>query len=80
MKHFLLTFNLVEGRVTELKTFADSAAAGRAYVHAERKNAGDPDREIVLVGADSLATLKMTHAHYFGDEAGESTSPYLAGV
>ena len=80
MKHFLLTYSLAEGRLVALREFTDSASAGRAYVEAEKHNERNPDVEIVLVGADSIDTLKTTHAHYFGDDVGESTSPYLAGV
>jgi hypothetical protein len=80
MKHFLLTYSLTEGRLISLQEFSESAVAGRAYVEAEKVNERNPDREIVLVGADSIDALKTTHAHYFGDDVAESTSPYLAGV
>lgn len=34
--------------------------------------------EVVLIGSDSLATVKQTHANYF--EAEGPTSKYLAGI
>ena len=79
MIHFLLTYSLTKSKLVELKEFKDSAAASRAYVEAERANAHNDNCEIVLVGADSLETLRTTHAHYFDDQQ-ESTSPHLAGV
>ncbi|MEY2441862.1 MAG: hypothetical protein QOJ46_1288, partial [bacterium] len=36
--------------------------------------------EIVLVGADSIETIKRTHGQYFAGEANAHASPYLAGV
>jgi hypothetical protein len=80
MKHFLLTYSLTAGKVIDLREFDDASVASAAYGEAERKNAGDSDFEIVLVGADSQETLRTTHGHYFDDAGTESTSPYLAGV
>ena len=34
--------------------------------------------DIVLVGSDSLATVKLTHANYFDGSVAVST--YLAGI
>lgn len=79
MLHFLLTYSLTKGHLVDVKEFRNGAAASRAYVDAERKNVGNDNVEIVLVGADSLEALKTTHGHYF-DEGAESTSPYLTGV
>jgi hypothetical protein len=51
------------------------------YAKRERENRGNRDLEIVLVGADSLETLKTTHGHYFnGESRAISTSPFLVGV
>lgn len=80
MIHFLLTFSLELGRVVDLKQFRDSAAAGQAYIDAERANAMNPDYEIVLVGADSLEALKTTHGHYFDGDGAALSSPYLISV
>ena len=37
-------------------------------------------RWIVLVGADSIDTIKRTHGQYFEDGDQAHASPYLAGV
>ena len=46
----------------------------------ERKYAGQGNFEIVLVGADSIETIKRTHGQYFADNGDAQASPYLAGV
>lgn len=78
-KHFLLTFDLTAGEVRELKEFADATLAAKAYVDAERANAGNRDLEIVLVGADSEETLHLTHGHYFGSSP-DDVSGWLTEV
>jgi hypothetical protein len=58
-------------------------AAVRAYELAELEHRKDNLIDIVLVGSDSLETVKMTHANYFSGhfEAEESVaSKYLAGL
>jgi hypothetical protein len=79
MIHFLLTYSLTDGKIVDLQRFTDGAAAGRAYVEAERRHLCDEDYEIVLLGADSLDALRTTHSHYFDADTGPA-SPYLAGV
>jgi hypothetical protein len=47
----------------------DGQAAATAYSEREREHAGDPNVEVVLVGADSLDTIRKTHSHSFrGDD------------
>jgi hypothetical protein len=79
MLHFLLTYSLTEGRLIDVRQFDDSAAAGRAYIEAEKGNGRGGDTEIVLVGADSIEALQTTHAHYFDGDP-ETASQYLSGV
>lgn len=62
-------------RVQELGS--DVAEALRVYEKCERDNAGDPDVEVVLLGSESLETLKRTHSSYFG--AGARIGDMLAG-
>ena len=76
--HFLLIYNIEMGRLVEICEFSDAAAAVARYAELERRYAGQGNFEIVLVGADSIETIKQTHAHYF--ERVASSSPYLAGV
>lgn len=65
--HFLLIYDLRQGRLVDVRTFTDAGAAMVAYGQAERDHLDDRDTEIVLVGSDSLDTVKLTHGHYFTD-------------
>lgn len=65
IKHFLVIYDLATGE-TEAKPFGtDYDAAQAAYAEAERANADDEKLDIVLLSADSLATIKQTHSSYF---------------
>lgn len=78
--HFLLIYNIELGRLVETHEFSDAAAAGAQYAQLERRYAGQGKYEIVLVGADSIDTIKRTHGQYFADQDNAQASPYLAGV
>jgi len=69
--HFLLVFSHAEQRLLDTRHFASSDEATKAYRDAEEKYRGRSDLEIVLVGADSLATIQRTHGHYFMTEPGQ---------
>ena len=70
IKYFLL---ILDPRVPnlEIKEFRDGRRASNEYARVEREHIDDPVVEIVLVGADSLDTLKVTHSHYFTIAAGQ---------
>lgn len=80
--HFLLVYDRKSQKLIFDKPFTDSAEAVRAYEEMEEKHRDDRDMEIVLVGADSIETVMLTHGNYFeaapGAEA--AASPYLTGV
>ncbi len=78
--HFLLIYNIELGRLVETCEFSDAAAAVARYAELERRYAGQGNFEIVLVGADSIETIRRTHGQYFADQANAEASPYLAGV
>lgn len=78
--HFLLIYNIDLGRLVDLREFADADKAVTAYVELEREYAGQGTFEIVLVGADTIETIKRTHGQYFDDVVDAKASPYLAGV
>lgn len=63
--HFLLVYDLRAGRLVGVRTFENASEAMVAYGQAERDHLDDRDTEIVLVGSDSLDTVKLTHGHYF---------------
>lgn len=65
------TYFLLVHRATphelEIETFADEGSAAVAYSLREHEHRDSPDVEVVLVGADSLETVKQTHSHYFAE-------------
>lgn len=65
MVHFLLVFDHAKGVLIHQEQFADATKAAEAYSDAEEDHRGEPDLEIVLVGADSIDTIRLTHGHYF---------------
>lgn len=69
LKHFLLVFDPASGREADVTEFTDNEAALDAYGDAERLFRGRPGVQVVLIGADSLATVKKTHSNYFDDSA-----------
>lgn len=76
--HFLLAYDREKGVLVSHQAFNRSNEAVRAYEELERKHRDDSYMEIVLIGADSLETVMLTHGNYF--EASPSASPYLAGI
>ncbi len=66
--HVLLVYDLEEGRLIETDLFEDSDEAMRRYAEAERGHLRDSKVEIVLVAADSLDTIRQTHASYFSEK------------
>lgn len=69
IQHFLLTYNLRKQVLEHIEEFGtDARAATEAYAEIEQEFRDRPDHadfEIVLFGADSLETIRMTHSRYF---------------
>lgn len=65
IEHYLIVYDIDRSlpAVEELGT--DGEAASRAYAEREREHRFDPHTEVVLLGADSLETVKRTHSSYF---------------
>lgn len=72
INHYLLVFDHARGELVETVDFgADVDAATAAYSARERAHREDAHIDIVLVGSDSLETVKVTHSTYFA-RSGES--------
>jgi hypothetical protein len=70
LSQFLIVFNHVRGGLhQEVAIFSDPAEALRAYDAAERHFAEQAHIEVVLIGSDSLDTVRRTHANYFDGTA-----------
>ena len=66
MQHFLLIYDVRAGAVTAPpREFDDAGEATAAYEAAERQHLLDDHLQIVLVAADSLDTVKVTHGNFF---------------
>lgn len=67
MRHFLIVYDQANGAVVRLDEYDDveRAAALDARFRLEDENRDDPNLEIVLLGAESRASLEVTHARYF---------------
>ena len=76
--HFLLVYDRQAGKLIVQRPYVDSSEAVRAYEKMEETYRDNKSMEIVLVGADSIETVMLTHGNYF--DAVPSASPYLAGV
>jgi hypothetical protein len=64
IRHFLVIYDVNVGEA-EVEEFDEYEAAVAAYDEIEEKTRGRRDLDIVLLGADSLETVKKTHSSYF---------------
>jgi len=79
IQHFLLVFDHEQGKLIETQEFGEDADAAVVAYASKEAQFGDQKRvEIVLVGSDSIETVKLTHANYF--DGSVSVSKYLAGI
>lgn len=65
MKHFLIVFDRRAGQILRLEEMTSAQEALRERFAVERKHRGETDLEVVVLGADSEAALRRTHARYF---------------
>ena len=65
MKDFLVIYDHRKAERVELREIADSAEAVRIYGDVERQYESDPLIEVVLLGADSVESVMVTHPNYF---------------
>ena len=63
--HFLLVYDHAKQELVHSAQYLNAAEAAEAYGKLEQEHKGDRNLEIVLVGADSIETIKMTHGNYF---------------
>jgi hypothetical protein len=80
LNHFLLVFDHARAELLDVQDFgSDAKSAMSEYARLEREHMGKADSiEIVLIGSDSLDTVKVTHANYFDGTA--AVSKYFAGI
>ena len=79
IQHFLIVYDIPTGKAQVRDFGTDYDAAQAAYAELEGELRDRDDLDIVLLGADSLETIKRTHSSYFQtEETFESLLP--AGV
>jgi len=80
LKHFLLVFDHNRAQLLRCDDFdTDANRAMTEYARLEREHLNKADGiEIVLIGSDSLDTVKVTHANYF--DGAVAASKYFAGI
>lgn len=68
IKHFLLIYDHHQGKLLDVVEFGnDSEAAVQRYQDVEAEHRHEKWMDIVLVGSDSLDTIKVTHRNYFDE-------------
>ncbi len=67
MKHFMSVFDRLGGRVLREEEFTDAREAMSQRFAAEQLHRGNPDVEVVVLGAESAEALRSTHSRYFSD-------------
>jgi hypothetical protein len=77
LSHFLIVFDHREERLLSCREFSDADEAIAEYSRTEREREGRDDVEVVLIGSDSIETVKRTHANYFDARV---ASEYLRGL
>ena len=79
IQHFLLVFDHARGHLIEEQHFLDDGKEALvAYSAKENEHNGDRNIEIVLIGSDSIETVRLTHANYYNGTV--AVSKYLAGI
>ncbi len=66
---FLIAFDHDARKQISLEEFRDTARALEAYSEREEQYRDNPRVEVVLLGADSIEAIKVTHSNYFEDSA-----------
>jgi len=80
--HFLLAYDRNAQKLVFEQAYSDPREALKAYEELEETHRDNRQMEIVLVGADSIETVMLTHGNYWAQDpsAGPASSPYLTGV
>lgn len=66
IKQYLLIRDVANAKLEIAEFGTDEQTALAAYEAAEAKHRGDATFNVVLVGSNSLNTVRTTHASYFG--------------
>lgn len=76
--HFLLVFDHDAGELIHQDDFLDGDLAVKAYSEMEARYKDRQRIEVVLIGSDSIETVRQTHANYF--DGSVTVSHFLSGI
>lgn len=77
-EYFILIYD-VPSRSLEVEEHGpDYRAAAERYSELEEQHRENAGIEVVLVGADSLDTIKRTHSHYFAKRENDLFEQFLS--
>lgn len=80
-QYFILVYDLTQRHVDVHEFGGDRAAATMAYSSMEDQYAAAGHYEVVLVGADSIETIRRTHSPYFSTGSAEQVvRDFLASI
>lgn len=66
IQYFLLVFDRASScLVEEISLGADAESAADTYTQTEQRYKDQHAVEVVLIGSDSIDTVRVTHANYF---------------
>jgi hypothetical protein len=70
VKQFVIVFDRPRGKILEMIAFGDTERdlALKELFEREERHREETDVEVVMLGSDSVETLKTTHARYFKGE------------
>lgn len=79
LNHFLLIYDVQKQALLKaIDMGTDGAAAVEEYARLEDEYRAQNEIEIVLIGADSIETVKHTHSQYFAEVGADFFSTVLA--
>lgn len=76
--HYLLVFDHEQGHLIHECEYHDGAEAVAAYSDMESRYERRKRIEVVLIGSDSIETIRRTHANYF--DGSISATELLSGI
>lgn len=80
IQHFLLVFDHRIDELVRYESFgSDAHAATKRYGEMEQQYNDCHAIDIVLVGSDSIETVKKTHANYFSGQSARMVHDALSG-
>lgn len=78
--HVLLVYSLTSQKLIDQEEFDNGEKAMSRYFEVERDHRDDRTVEIVLIAADSIDTIRYTHASYFAGEVGAPSLDLMVGI